>query len=461
MKRIICLLLIAVLSFSMVSCSGTQEEVFDRPLDAAYEKDLTGLTFRWGSAWPQQIMPESGYSNAGDKTLQRVKELKEKYGCDFTVEQVDDGSSKVMQALAAGIPTIDILDSHAETGGIQCYRANLLYCLEDISTINIDDEKWGTKAFLQYGRFDQKQYGFYQFAWEFPPELAGAMIFNNELLAINGINNPHEYQEEGVWNWENFEKTLIELQAVSSPDKKIQPWASLESTRGDLHSFMFTNGLQTVVNKNGKNTFGYDCPEGTAVIDFLSRLWSEGLYTSGSAAQFTFDESVGILSAETYYATHFYDSVNSGTDYAPFGDFEYGLIGYPYGPNGSPEDTSAFVHKGRRLNWVLKYSENDIDDIGLVIDFMFEPFDESGGWKEFVGQNIFYHEQDLENYIYFLDNANYNYSVELMDVINKVQDSLVKAIKGNSTATQAFSEIRDQVQTAIDENITWNVEEIN
>ena len=147
MKKIICLLLMAVLSFSMVSCSGTQEEVFDRPLDEAYEKDLTGLTFRWGSAWPQQLIPESGYSSAGDKTLQRIKDLKEKYGCDFTVEQVDDGSSKVMQALAAGLPTIDILDSHAETGGIQCYKANLLYCLEDISTINIDDEKWGTKAF--------------------------------------------------------------------------------------------------------------------------------------------------------------------------------------------------------------------------------------------------------------------------------------------------------------------------
>ena len=461
MKKIICLLLITVLSFSMVSCSGTQEEVFDRPLDEAYEKDLTGLTFRWGSSWPQQLIPESGFSNAGDKTIQRVNDLKAKYGCDFTVEAWEDGSSKIMQTIAAGLPTIDLLDSHSENGGIQCYRANLLYCLEDIPNINIEDEKWGTKAFLQYGRYDQRYYGFYQFAWEFPPELAGAMIFNNELLAINGITNPHEYQEDGVWNWENFENLLLAVQAVSTPDQQLYPWVSLEASRGDIHSFMYTNGLQTVVNKNGKNTFGYDCPEGIEVLEFLNRLWEAKLYTTGSASQFTFDEAVAIQSSETYYATHFYDSINSGTDYAPYGDFEYGLVGYPYGPNGSPEDTSAFVHKGRRLNWVIAYSGNAIEDIGLVLDFMFEPLDDSGGWKTWVGDSIFYHEQDLENYIYFLDNANYNYSIELNDVINKVQDTIVKAIQGKSTATQVLSEVRDQIQADIDEHIPWNVDEQN
>ena len=456
MKRVICLLLLAIFAFSMISCAE-EEEIFDRPLDGAYEKDLTGLTFTWGSSWPRQLMPESGFSSAGDKTIQRVRDLKEKYGCDFEVVTWEDGSSKIIQNIAAGLPTIDILDSHSENGGIQCYKAKLLYCLEDIPGINLEDEKWGTKAFLQYGRFDQRQYGFYQFAWEFPPELAGAMIFNNELLAVNGIANPHEYQEDGVWNWENFEKLLLEVQAASTTDMQLHPWISLESTRGDIHSFMYTNGLQTVVNNNGKNIFGYDSPEGIEVIEFLSRLWNAGLYNSGSASQFVFDENVGILSGETYYATHFYDS----QAYAPFGDFEYGLIGYPYGPNGSSEDTSAFVHKGRRLNWVLSYSTNDIEDIGLVMDFIFEPLDDSSGWKDWVSQNIFYHSKDLENYIYFLDNANYNYSVELMDVINKIQDSIVKAIKGNTTATQAMSEIRDQVQSEIDKNITWNVNENN
>ncbi|MBQ2720360.1 MAG: hypothetical protein IJF23_02380 [Clostridia bacterium] len=460
MKRILCLLLISIFAFSMISCAE-EEEVFDRPLDGAYESDLTGMTFRWGSSWPQQLLPESGFSSAGDKTIKRVKDLKDKYGCDFTVEAWEDGSSKIIQTIAAGLPTIDILDSHSENGGIQCYKANLLYCLEDIPGINIEDEKWGTKAFLQYGRYDQRQYGFYQYAWEFPPELAGAMIFNNELLAVNGIANPHEYQEDGVWNWENFEKLLLEVQAASTADMQLHPWISLESTRGDIHSFMYTNGLKTVVTQNGRNTFGYDCPEGVEVLDFLNKLWDSDLYNSGSAGQFTFDENVGILSGETYYATHFYDSINSGTDYAPYGDFEYGLIGYPYGPNGSPEDTSAFVHKGRRLNWVLAYSENSMEDLGLVLDFMFEPLDDSGGWKDWVGQSIFYHDKDLENYLYFLENANYNYSVELNAVINKVQDTLVKAIQGKSTPTQVFSEIREQVQSEIDKNITWDIEENN
>ena len=97
MKKVICLLFLAIFAFSMISCSSEQEEIFDRPLDAVYEADLTGLTFRWGSSWPQQLIPESGFSNAGDKTIQRVNDLKAKYGCDFTVEAWEDGSSKIMQ----------------------------------------------------------------------------------------------------------------------------------------------------------------------------------------------------------------------------------------------------------------------------------------------------------------------------------------------------------------------------
>ena len=92
---------------------------------------------------------------------------------------------------------------------------------------------------------------------------------------------------------------------------------------------------------------------------------------------------------------------------------------------------------------------------------MFEPLDDSGGWKDWVGQSIFYHDKDLENYLYFLENANYNYSVELNAVINKVQDTLVKAIQGKSTPTQVFSEIKEQVQSEIDKNITWDIEENN
>ena len=80
-----------------------------------------------------------------------------------------------MQEVAAGYNTIDFLDSHAANGGTQLYKANLLYALDEIPNIDMSDNKYGSARFLQYGIFDGRNYGFYQFAWEFPPEYQGVI----------------------------------------------------------------------------------------------------------------------------------------------------------------------------------------------------------------------------------------------------------------------------------------------
>ena len=92
-----------------------------------------------------------------------------------------------MEQVAAGMQTLDVIDSHATNAGIELYRAGILAPLEDIPNINGYDEKFGPLRFRQYGIFDGKLYGLYQYNWDFPPEFACAMMFNTDMLNSFGL----------------------------------------------------------------------------------------------------------------------------------------------------------------------------------------------------------------------------------------------------------------------------------
>ena len=128
---VLSLLLISSLVFT-VSCGAQEEEVFDVDYSGDYEVDLTGQTYRWGSSWHEQLLLPVDFSFAGDMTHKRINDLKEKYGCTFEVVSWEDGGGRILQEVAAGYNTIDFLDSHASAGGIQLYRADLLYSLDEI-----------------------------------------------------------------------------------------------------------------------------------------------------------------------------------------------------------------------------------------------------------------------------------------------------------------------------------------
>lgn len=467
MKRILSLVLSFVMIFSLVftvSCSTQEEEVFDMAFDVELEVDLTGLHFVWGSEWDQEICPSRDFSIVGDKIHKRFDDLQAKYGCTMEVIPWEDGSSRTLQELAAGLNTIDFLDSHASAGGIQLYRANLLVALEDIPNINLSDSKFGVPRFIQYGIFDGKQYGFYHYAWEFPPEYHGVMMFNTELLHGLGITTPHEYKESNEWNWANFKEYLLSIQEAAANAgyaSDFVPYISGSSYSADAIGFMFANGLQMIENNgNGNYSFGFDCNEGYAAVEFLNDLYNNGLYVQKGAEVFVKNQMAAMMSHETYWATHFYEK-SSSQNYLPAQDYEYGLVGFPYGPNGNEHSVSGYVHHGRRLNWVLNSSGKELSEIGLVMDYVFSPLDDSEGWYGYFRDQIFYTPEDHENYVYMLENVNFNYgNLYLEKGYDTWNAGIASAVVGRKSVSEAFSSAKSAIDDAIKKNVTWTFDDL-
>ncbi|MBE6896045.1 MAG: carbohydrate ABC transporter substrate-binding protein [Ruminococcaceae bacterium] len=467
MKKIVSyvlsLLMISSLFFT-VSCGAQEEEIFDVPFDVELEVDLTGLHFIWGSEWDQEICPSRDFSIVGDKIHKRFDDLKAKYGCTMEVVHWEDGSARTLQELAAGMNSIDFLDSHASAGGIQLYRANLLVALEDIPNIDLSDEKFGVPRFVQYGVFDGKRYGFYHYAWEFPPEYHGVLMFNTDLLHSIGINTPHEYKENNDWTWANFKEYLLSIQDAARNagyGDDFVPYISGNSYAADAIGFMFANGLQMInSNGNGNYSFGFDCPEGFATVEFLKDLYDNGLYAQKGTGVFVIDQMSAMMSHETYWATHYYEKSTS-QNYLPAQDYEYGLVGFPYGPNGNENSVSGYVHHGRRLNWVLNSSGKELSEIGLVMDYVFSALDDSEGWYGYFRDQIFYTKEDHENYVYMLENVNFNYgNLYLEKGYDTWTSGISAAILGNKSVSEVFSSSGSAIDEAIKKNVTWTFEEL-
>ncbi|MBQ1862076.1 MAG: carbohydrate ABC transporter substrate-binding protein [Clostridia bacterium] len=466
MKRIISLTLSVLMLLSLivtVSCSSQSAEEFDVDLEADLQVDLTGQHYVWGSSWNEQLLPSAYFSLAGDMTHKRLKDLTEKYGCTFDVIPWEDGSGRIITETAAGYSSIDFLDSHASNGGIHLYRAGLLYSLDEIPNLERSDNRFGTPRFLQYGVFDGRFYGFYQYAWEFPPEYHGVIHFNSDMLRTLGLRTPHELHENGEWDWAHFKDFLMSVQSAASYasyEADFVPFICGTSYAADAIGFMFANGLQMIEGTNGNYTFGFDNPAGIAAIEFLADLYKEGLYVTMGAGEFVKNKKSALMSHESYFSTH-YNEKSSSNDYLPAQDYAYGMIRFPYGPNGDENCVSGYVHHGRRLNWILNCTDKDISDIGLVLNFVFAPLDGSIGWEGLLKSQIFYSSDDLDEYSYMLENINFNYDGMFLEKgYDTWTGNVNSAVTGRKSVSEVFDSASTAIQEAINKNVTWTFDEL-
>lgn len=464
MKRIIstvlALLLLSSLMFT-VSC-GTQEyEVFDMDFSVEREVTLEGLTFIWGSPWLTQFYPNEGFSLVGDNMRAHYRQIEEDLKCEIEIISWEDGGRRIMQDVAAGMKTCDLIDSHATNAGIELYKAGILAALEDIPNFNGYDEKYGPMRFRQYGIFDGKLYGIYQYTWDFPPEFAGLMTFNVDLISSLGVTLPYEYQENGTWTWANYKEYLTTISSAAQNagyDKNFVPHTAQTFAR-DVFSWMFMNGCQVIEkDANGNYVFGLDNGAGIEALDYINELANLGLYEEKGTDPFIKDQNAAIMTSESYFATHFQEGNESA--YLPGQPWIYGIVSYPYGPQGDENCISGYVHKGRRLNWVNAYSGNDLSDIGIFLDRLFEPIDEEGGWKGTLSYSVFHDERDFETYQKIVENLNYNHDLSMgTDTYSKLEDAFVKVAQGRRTGAEAMESIRSVAREAMN-NVTWIYEDL-
>jgi len=125
---------------------------------------------------------------------------------------------------------------------------------------------------------------------------------------------------------------------------------------------------------------------------------------------------------------------------------DFGYLNFPYGPSSNGR-TSAYVAYDI-IEYVCKMTDNEIEDIGRVIDFLYEPLDDQGGWKEKL-RLYYHHEEDIAAVLDGVENANYNYEVQLEGLYDTYRDAAEKAFYGYSTANEAMASVTEAINIQI------------
>lgn len=440
----------------LLICSCTSVEVEegspDLSYDETYEMDFTGKTFALWSEWAKtQWYPEIGFTYATDMQIDRFNAMKKEFNCDMQVIYHADGTGDLMQNVAAGLPTCDIWDGHANTSAKSLSEANMLVPLKTIETMDSTDEgKWGPFSFRSYGIFNGISYGFFTWQWQYMlPTFAGTLLFNAEMRKLNGLKDPYELQENGVWNWANFED-LLESAYSSVTTEGFVPFVRNEGEY-DEKTFIFSNGLKYVQREGDSLVWGFNSQFAMDAVEYLKGLSDKGLYLKGGGNDYFISGKAFFESCESHYGTYTNKEI-----YAPNCMEDFGFISFPYGPNGDPSTISAFVHAHRRLNYIVAYSENDIDEIGTVCDYLFTYLDgEASGWEQWSKTAIFHYEQGWENFCSMCKNINYDYSAPLSATNERVYSTLGGVLSGKTTAAEAVGSLNDLVNNDIAEHLNW------
>lgn len=415
------------------------------------------VTFRWGNSYYETYHPSLiNSTDRGDAMLARYEELREDYGLDFIVEDMKNESSELLQRMAISQNVPDIFMGTSRKIGWELYNMDALYALNEIETIDYEDEeKWGYAAYTQCARYDGVTYGFFPNAWAEVPNFTGILMFNNEILEDAGVELPYVYQEQGNWNWSNFETILNTLKAY---DPSSTPWVS-GSMHDDAWYLLMSNGLSGVIEDEytGKYVFGFnENNHGIETLEWMNKLWSQGLYGSNGKQLFAVDQTSAFYTTSVSAATSTTASVDANgvvSEAVASLVNEYGIVTFPYGPNGTSETVSANVYWTTPVNFILNKSDNDADTIGLVMDILFEPLDGVSDWREYCQDNIFHHEEDFENYMYMLEHCNYDYSVQMPNVGTVLDEYFGDAIIGEKSFTSVFEEILPIANADIEKNV--------
>lgn len=448
-KRVLAIMAVIALLFT-ASCSGKRTELLDFLHDDG-EIDLFGQEFWFYSHWEENYhicdlvlgTPSLLLELKNDKFIETEK--KYNVSIQFTIKDP-------MLQMSAGDGAYELMDNDLNNL-YDYYKAGILYPAEDVASIDLSSGMWGNENFIKYGVFGGKQYCIFPWNWN-NPETTGTMMYNGELVKSLGGTVPYEYQENGTWNWETFEKEL-RLYPKTVGDS---PLTALYAQEYEVLGFtaLHSNNLRIFDTTNGTDySFGFNNNQAYETLDWLNSLYNDGLIGKGGMDTFTANNESVYYVGESYYGI----SCNPATEekYAALVMDDYGFIAFPHGPNGTTDNVGSYTYGIRRLLGLSDKANIDIEIVGKIISSLFEPVKgySDAMWKSELQNMVLQSEESYINYLMTIEHPEYNYSTQIDSRIDDVNEALSAAIKGSKTPTVAMDEIAgplSEIAKTISEN---------
>ena len=471
-KKLISLLLILTFTFIIVGCGNTDTTEGDGVVaeETNHAIDLDGYEFVFATgidiANPigiQPYFPAEGTSEPGDAILVRYREIEAEYNCTIVEKKVNDWYQKeLFAAVATGEKYADTINTLSETAYV-VYRADMLETYSGSEFFDLSSGKWGSKLALDLVSFDGVNcYGVQPDLWPISERGSGiynAVLFNPDVIQYYQQPDPYELQEQGTWDWANFEQIAVNCTEGEGAEKKY----GISSQHDDFAiSSIYSNNGQMVKKVDDKYVYGYT---DTCVIDAIN--WMQDLmFNKQVIGTSTTDWWGGMKIFSTgrsafHVGRSFFGlTVPTGTvadEKFPSSMLKngYGWIPFPYGPNSNKDDWNIIFDCVERF-FVVPVGTDDPSISMRIMDDMFKPIEGVDDWKQYYRRYLFFEEKGFNNFMKMIDTAETSY-LHIYDgwdgrqyIVNAFTDLMRNAKK---SPIQTVESLKDRYQQMIDERL--------
>lgn len=403
MKRFISLLIIAVLMLSLFACGKPAEPDFGDDDDSL---NFGGSKFIILQEWyTSPLQPKRGENASDDRMLDRFLEVEKKYNLVFDYPLVESIPVYLLGRSLAGNCQTDLV----EIGNASLYELflnNMVLPVADIIT-DIDDDKWGSPSLGEKTTYFGTRYGFFANKWDNCPSMGGWLTCNLDNFDKYNVTNPHEYLENGEWDWEHL-RIMLRQATVNDGDNSFIGllYDGIYMGTDIVIPAILSNGGYLFIKNGGSIDIGLNNPEAIEAIEFTVSLMDEGIAEVGPAGKAgdIWDEGQRWM-------------VASGGGAPSSEKWNLTAIRYATGPKGDPNAVTAYM-SGRGVFWGFPiFSAYNETDIYAVVNDIFEPFDYDyypNGWKDYIEDVAPFEGDDYEYFLRAADEA-FVYNTVVLD----------------------------------------------
>lgn len=397
MKRVLSVFCLICILFSFTACSASKtssdgKTAFNDLQDD--DLDLMGYTILLGMGQGEDDIfwyaPNTLSYDAADK---RMKDLKDKYNCNFETEvsPIDQNVliSNMVKAIATGKKTYDMVGVTEMDTIIDFSSKGYLLPLDDFDVLDIHNTSlYGPANITETAVFQGRPYMLTDYTHPFRQLVAQRFLtFNTDLLALYGDIDLRSVYENKQWTWSTFEKYVSEY--TVREENKTKTFA----LGGNLHIFVGlaiqSNGFEMAVkSEDGTYSSGLQSPQCIDAVNWVQKLRSD--YKDS----FIFDKylpACGLNGDCFMYCTQLSDILGSVQYHVE----NYGIIPFPCGPSGTygkmAEDPETY---GIGIG---AYSD-EADAIAAVLRAFCEPFEEVPTLEDALAlyDNMFFDSRDIQ-----------------------------------------------------------------
>ena len=223
-----------------------------------------------------------------------------------------------------------------------------------------------------------------------------------------------------------------------------------ESNNVGIHAFfpaIISNGGYIIKESNGVYTSGLCEPNAIEAMEFMTGLHNDGLIKLCTGGSWTpLEEKTWLFLNDSGLSVSNEDVLS--------------IVRFPYGPSGNKDIIAAYSIKRYYYAFSI-LTQFDNDEIGIIVDDLFEPLDVSiypEGWKDYAIENLFYNDSDQETFMTGLNTMCYYpmvalYGEGLWTYKGEVENTMNNIFSGQITAQSGMESVKGYLNELIDSKL--------